>query len=98
MSGTPIKFSQGGLYFKFLAQEILIAASASSLPRCMSRCLVFARSLRGRHVGSAGGLRGLVFAATPWCAVGLTEGSHKIPVHPFVSGSLIASMAGGHLG
>lgn len=41
----------------------------------MSRSLVFSRSLGGSHVRSAGGLWGLVFAATPWRAVGLSEGS-----------------------
>lgn len=51
----------------------------------MSRGLVFSRSLRGSHVGPVGGLRGLVFASAPWCAVVLSEGSYKVPVHSSVS-------------
>lgn len=64
----------------------------------MSRCLVFPRSLGGSDAGSVGRLWGLVFSSAPWCAVGLGESSHIVPVHPFVSGCLIASVAGGHLG
>lgn len=62
----------------------------------MNRSLVFARSLGGTHVGSVGGLWGLVFASTPRCAVGLSEGRYKVPVHSFVSGCRVASVAGGH--
>lgn len=64
----------------------------------MSRCLVFAGGFRGSHVGSVARLRGLVFARTPWCVVGLSEGSYEIPVHSSVSGRLVACVAGGHLG
>jgi len=52
------------------------------------------RSLGGRHVGSVGWLRGLVFGSAPWRAVG----RHELPVHSFVSGRLAASVAGGQLG
>lgn len=64
----------------------------------MNRSLVFSRSLRGSHVGSVGGLGGLVFSSAPRCAVGLSEGSYKVPVHSFVPGCCMASVAGGHLG
>lgn len=37
-----------------------------------------------------------MLASTPWCVVGLSEGSYKIPVHPLVPGCLTAGMAGGH--
>lgn len=64
----------------------------------MNRCLVFAGSLGGRHVGSVSRLGGLVFAHAPWRAVGLPEARYKLPVHSSVSGRLIASVAGCHLG
>lgn len=64
----------------------------------MNRSLVFARSLGASHAGSVGGLRGLVLASVPRCAVGLSESRNKVPVHSFVSGCRIASVAGGHLG
>ena len=64
----------------------------------MNRCLVFASGLGGHRAGSVGGLWGLVFASAPWCAVGLSEGCYEVPVHSFVSGCRIASVAGGHLG
>lgn len=62
----------------------------------MNGSFVFARSFRGSHVGSVGRLGGLVFASTPRCAVGLSEGSYKVPAHSFVSGCRMASVAGGH--
>lgn len=63
----------------------------------MDGCLVFARGLGRSRVGSADWLWSLVFASAPWGAVGLGEGSYKVPVHSFVSGCLIACVAGGHL-
>lgn len=59
--------------------------------------LVFARGLRGHHVGPVDRRRGLVFARTPRRAVALSDGSQELPVHSFVSGRLIACVAGGHL-
>lgn len=62
----------------------------------MKRCLVFARSLGGSHAGSVRRLWRLVLPSAPWCAVGLSQCTYKLPVHSFVSGCLIASVAGGH--
>lgn len=65
----------------------------------MSGGPVSAGVLRGGHVGPVAGLWGLVFGSAPRCAGGgLSEGSYEVPVHPFVSGCLTASVAGGHLG
>lgn len=63
----------------------------------MNRSLVSPRSLWG-SVDSFGGRGGLVFASAPWCAVGFSEGSSKLPVPSFVSGCHIASVASDHLG